>query len=93
MPASIQATFQGTAAAFLKSLANEPILILAALVTVYIVLASSTKATFIRSPFSPPPVGGRRCDSRAASLPPEFSVIALIGIIPAHRHRQEKTPS
>src|SRR4029077_1072999 len=38
MPQSIQATFQGTAAAFLNSLANEPILILAALITVYIVL-------------------------------------------------------
>src|SRR6267154_6380096 len=38
MPPSIQATFQGTAAAFLRSLSNEPILILAALVTVYIVL-------------------------------------------------------
>jgi multidrug efflux pump subunit AcrB len=38
MPASVQATFQGTAAAFLASLSNEPILILAALVTVYIVL-------------------------------------------------------
>src|SRR5262249_52117604 len=38
LPPSIQATFQGTAAAFLKSLSNEPILILAALVTVYIVL-------------------------------------------------------
>jgi multidrug efflux pump len=38
LPASIQASFQGTAAAFQKSLANEPLLILAALVTVYIVL-------------------------------------------------------
>jgi len=38
MPASIQTGFQGTAAAFLASLANEPVLILAALVTVYIVL-------------------------------------------------------
>src|SRR5690349_24156840 len=38
MPPSIQATFQGTAAAFLNSLANEPLLILAALITVYIVL-------------------------------------------------------
>ena len=38
MPASIQAAFQGTAAAFQASLANEPMLILAALVTVYIVL-------------------------------------------------------
>ncbi len=38
MPASIETGFQGTAAAFLASLANEPVLILAALVTVYIVL-------------------------------------------------------
>ncbi len=38
MPASIQTSFQGTAQAFLNSLSNEPILILAALITVYIVL-------------------------------------------------------
>ena len=38
MPISIQGAFQGTAAAFRASLANEPILILAALITVYIVL-------------------------------------------------------
>src|SRR5260370_20591783 len=38
MPPSIQAEFQGTAEAFRTSLANEPVLILAALVTVYIVL-------------------------------------------------------
>ncbi len=38
MPNSIQTSFQGTAAAFQKSLASEPWLILAAIVTVYIVL-------------------------------------------------------
>jgi multidrug efflux pump len=38
MPKSILASFQGTAASFQASLANEPWLILAALVTVYIVL-------------------------------------------------------
>ena len=38
MPASLQAGFQGTAASFQASLENEPLLILAALVTVYIVL-------------------------------------------------------
>ncbi len=38
LPASISGDFQGTAAAFLASLANEPLLILAAIVTVYIVL-------------------------------------------------------
>ncbi len=37
-PAAMQASFQGTAGAFLASLTNEPLLILAALVTVYIVL-------------------------------------------------------
>ena len=38
MPASLQAGFQGTAASFTNSLAGVPVLILAALVTVYIVL-------------------------------------------------------
>jgi multidrug efflux pump len=38
MPLSIQAGFQGTAAAFRNSLASEPWLIVAAIVTVYIVL-------------------------------------------------------
>jgi multidrug efflux pump len=38
LPASIHGSFQGTAEAFRSALANEPFLILAALVTVYIVL-------------------------------------------------------
>jgi multidrug efflux pump len=38
MPPSVQAAFQGTAQAFQASLANEPLLILAAIITVYIVL-------------------------------------------------------
>jgi len=38
MPGSIQGVFAGAAQAFQASLANEPLLILAALVTVYIVL-------------------------------------------------------
>ncbi len=38
LPASIHASFQGTAAAFQNSLASEPYLILAAVITVYIVL-------------------------------------------------------
>ncbi len=37
-PPAMQGSFQGTAAAFVGSLTNEPILILSALVTVYIVL-------------------------------------------------------
>jgi multidrug efflux pump len=38
LPAGIHASFQGTAAAFQSSLTNEPLLILAAVITVYIVL-------------------------------------------------------
>jgi multidrug efflux pump len=38
LPPSIHASFQGTAAAFQNSLASEPYLILAAVITVYIVL-------------------------------------------------------
>jgi multidrug efflux pump len=38
LPPTIQASFQGTAAAFQDSLSSEPILILTALITVYIVL-------------------------------------------------------
>ena len=38
IPASVRGNFMGTAQAFQASLANEPLLILAALVTVYIVL-------------------------------------------------------
>ena len=38
LPGTVHASFQGTAAAFRDSLANEPILILAALLAVYIVL-------------------------------------------------------
>jgi multidrug efflux pump len=38
LPPSIRASFQGTAQVFQASLANEPLLILAAIITVYIVL-------------------------------------------------------
>jgi multidrug efflux pump len=38
VPATIRGTFQGTAKVFQDSLANQPFLILAARVTIYIVL-------------------------------------------------------
>ena len=38
LPAGVQTSFQGTALSFLASLKNEPLLLLAAIVTVYIVL-------------------------------------------------------
>jgi multidrug efflux pump len=82
MPASINASFQGTAAAFQTSLANEPILILAALVTVYIVLGvlyeSYIHPITIISTLPSAGVGALLALLITRS---EFSVIALIGII------------
>ena len=82
MPASINASFQGTAAAFQTSLANEPILILAALVTVYIVLGvlyeSYIHPITIISSLPSAGVGALRA---LLICHTEFSVIALIGII------------
>jgi multidrug efflux pump len=82
MPASIQATFQGTAAAFLNSLANEPILILAALVTVYIVLGVLYES-YIHpvTILSTLPSAGVGAILALLLFHMEFSVIALIGII------------
>jgi multidrug efflux pump len=82
MPPSIQATFQGTAAAFLKSLANEPILILAALVTVYIVLGVLYES-FIHpiTILSTLPSAGVGAILALLLCRTEFSIIALIGII------------
>jgi multidrug efflux pump len=82
LPPSIQATFQGTAAAFLKSLANEPILILAALVTVYIVLGILYES-FIHpiTILSTLPSAGVGAILALLLCRTEFSIIALIGII------------
>jgi len=82
MPASIQATFQGTAAAFLNSLSNEPILILAALVTVYIVLGILYES-FIHpiTILSTLPSAGVGAILALLLCRTEFSIIALIGII------------
>jgi multidrug efflux pump len=82
MPQSIQATFQGTAAAFLNSLANEPILILAALITVYIVLGVLYES-YIHpvTILSTLPSAGVGAILALLLFRMEFSVIALIGII------------
>jgi multidrug efflux pump len=82
MPPSIQATFQGTAAAFLNSLANEPILILAALITVYIVLGVLYES-YIHpvTILSTLPSAGVGAILALLLFHMEFSVIALIGII------------
>jgi multidrug efflux pump len=82
MPPSIQAAFQGTAEAFQASLANEPVLILAALVTVYIVLGvlyeSYIHPITILSTLPSAGVGALLALFITRS---DFSVIALIGIV------------
>jgi multidrug efflux pump len=82
MPASINASFQGTAAAFQTSLANEPLLILAALVTVYIVLGVLYES-YIHpiTIISTLPSAGVGAILALLITRTEFSVIALIGII------------
>lgn len=82
MPPSIQATFQGTAAAFLNSLANEPLLILAALITVYIVLGVLYES-YIHpiTILSTLPSAGVGAILALLLFRMEFSVISLIGII------------
>jgi len=82
LPPSIQAAFQGSAEAFQASLANEPILILAALVTVYIVLGvlyeSYIHPVTILSTLPSAGVGALLALFITRS---DFSVIALIGIV------------
>jgi len=82
LPASIQAGFQGTAQAFQASLKNEPLLILAALVTVYIVLGvlyeSYIHPVTILSTLPSAGVGALLALMLTGD---DLSVIALIGII------------
>ena len=82
MPASIQTGFQGTAKAFESSLQNESLLILAALVTVYIVLGvlyeSYIHPITILSTLPSAGVGALLALMLCGN---DFSVIALIGII------------
>jgi len=82
MPVSIQGSFQGTAAAFTNSLTNEPVLILAALVTVYLVLGvlyeSYIHPITILSSLPSAGVGALLALYITGN---DFSVIALIGIV------------
>ena len=82
MPASVQTSFQGTAAAFQKSLANEGFLILAALVTVYIVLGVLYES-YIHpiTILSTLPSAGVGALLALMLFKHDFSVIALIGVI------------
>ena len=82
LPASIRASFQGTAQAFQASLTNEPILILAALVTVYIVLGVLYES-YIHpiTILSTLPSAGVGAVLALMIFHTELSVIAVIGII------------
>jgi len=82
MPPSLQADFQGTAASFRNSLSNEPLLILAALVTVYIVLGVLYES-FIHpvTILSTLPSAGVGALLALMLFGQDLSVVAIIGII------------
>ena len=82
MPASLQAGFEGTAASFKASLSNEPLLILAALVTVYIVLGVLYES-FIHpiTILSTLPSAGVGAFIALMLFHQDLSVVAIIGLV------------
>jgi multidrug efflux pump len=82
VPATIRGTFQGTAKAFQDSLNNQPYLVLAALVTIYIVLGvlyeSYVHPLTILSTLPSAGVGALLALMACGT---EFSIMALIGVI------------
>jgi len=82
MPLSVQASFQGTAQAFIASLANEPLLILAAIITVYIILGVLYES-YIHpiTILSTLPSAGAGAILALMVCGTELGVVALIGII------------
>jgi len=82
MPLSVQASFQGTAQAFIASLTNEPLLILAAIITVYIILGVLYES-YIHpiTILSTLPSAGAGAILALLVCGTELGVVALIGII------------
>ena len=82
LPSTIHPGFQGTAQAFQASLANEPLLVLAALVTVYIVLGILYES-YIHpiTILSTLPSAGLGALLFLLLTGTEFSIIALIGVV------------
>ena len=82
MPASIRGSFQGTAKVFQQSVANQPILVAAALLAVYIVLGvlyeSYVHPITILSTL---PSAGVGAVLALIATNTEFSIMALIGVI------------
>jgi multidrug efflux pump len=82
VPATIRGTFQGTAKAFQDSLANQPFLILAALVTIYIVLGVLYESyVHPLTILSTLPSAGVGALLALMAFHTEFSIMALIGVI------------
>src|ERR1017187_6059400 len=82
MPPSLQSDFQGTAASFRNSLSNEPLLILAALVTVYIVLGVLYES-FIHpiTILSTLPSAGVGAFLALIMFHQDLSIVAIIGLV------------
>ncbi len=82
VPATIRGTFQGTAKAFQDSLKNQPFLILAALVTIYIVLGVLYESyVHPLTILSTLPSAGVGALLALMAFKTEFSIMALIGVI------------
>ena len=82
LPDSVRGSFQGTAQAFQKSLANEPLLILAALIAVYIVLGILYESlVHPLTILSTLPSAGVGAVLALLMFHMEFNIIALIGVI------------
>jgi multidrug efflux pump len=82
LPGSIRGTFMGTAKAFQESLANQPLLIAAALVVVYVVLGMLYESLIHPlTILSTLPSAGVGALLALLAFKTELSVIALIGII------------
>ena len=82
VPATIRGTFQGTAKAFQDSLSNQPFLVLAALVTIYIVLGVLYESyVHPLTILSTLPSAGVGALLALMAFHTEFSIMALIGVI------------
>jgi multidrug efflux pump len=82
MPATVRGSFQGTAQVFQESLANEPVLIAAALLAVYIVLGVLYESyVHPLTILSTLPSAGVGAVLALIVTNTEFSIIALIGVI------------
>jgi multidrug efflux pump len=82
VPATIKGTFQGAAKAFQDSLSNQPFLVLAALLTIYIVLGMLYESyVHPLTILSTLPSAGVGALLALMAFNTEFSIMALIGVI------------